>query len=57
MLTLTARIQQRPPDNLGGHDLAVDQITTEAASYEEGRAQLERVVPDGWRILSILVDR
>lgn len=54
---MTARIQQIPPDHRGGYQLATDEIRTEADNYDQAHEQLDRTLPDGWRIISITVDR
>lgn len=57
MLEMTARIQETPPDHKGGYDLAVDELHANAASYEDAYADVESRVPDGWRLISVRVDR
>lgn len=57
MLTLTAAVQQTPPDHRGGYDLARDRIVVEAGDYDEALDAATRQVPEGWRIISLRVDR
>ncbi|KQP62886.1 hypothetical protein [Nocardioides sp. Leaf285] len=49
MLTITLGIQEVPPDHRGGYELASDEVTVEAASYEEGVAEATKLIPEGWR--------
>lgn len=57
MLTMTAGIQQIPPDHRGGHDLATDELRTEAEDYDQARAQINRTLPEGWRVIWLMVNR
>ena len=51
-MLVRATIQQIPPDNAGGHVLeSRDIVVEDAASYEEGKAEIADQVPDGWRII------
>jgi hypothetical protein len=54
---MIAAIGEVPPDHKGGYQLASDAISTTADTYEAALEQLQRTVPEGWRILSIRVDR
>lgn len=53
MVTVTACIQQIPPDNSGLHVLDVDEITQTGEDYLTAVAAAEAKVPDGWRVLYV----
>ena len=53
MLTLIATVQETPPDHKGGYDLATDEITAEAETYAGAREQVDRMVPEGWRVIAV----
>lgn len=57
VLTLTAAVQQIPPDHRGGYELASDHVVVEAPEYAEALEAANRQVPEGWRIISLRVDR
>lgn len=57
VLTMTAAIQQAPPDHRGGYELESDQVEVTASTYDEAMAQVLGRVPEGWRLLSVRVDR
>lgn len=57
MPTLIAAIGEVPPDHKGGYQLASDVISTSAETYEIALEQVKRTIPEGWRVLSIRVDR
>lgn len=56
-LTVTARIQQVPPDNAGGHQLSVDTLTVQADDYPTAQTVLRTQLPAGWRVIDWTVDR
>ena len=37
----------------GGYDLATDEITAEAETYAAAREQIDRRVPEGWRVIAV----
>lgn len=57
MLTMTARIQRIPQDHGGGHELEVGELEVTSAAYDTALEQLRAEVPEGWRIIAVLVDR
>lgn len=57
MLTITARIQQTPPDHRDGYELGLAELERSAPSYDQAIDQVRTSVPDGWRILFVRVDR
>lgn len=57
MLILTARIQRIPPDHGGGHELEVGELEVTSADYDSALEQARAEVPEGWRIIAVLVDR
>lgn len=56
MLTINARIQQEPPDHRGGYDLALSTITVDRPTYDDALTEVRSQLPEGWRILFVLVD-
>ena len=57
MLTVEARVRERPPDHKGGYDLAVDTVTGTGETYEDAVAAARRLVPEGWQVLYLKVER
>lgn len=53
MVTVTACIQQTPPDASGLHEVATDEITETAEDYLTAVAAAEAKVPEGWRVLYV----
>lgn len=57
VLTITAAIRQAPPDHRGGHELALDEVSNSAVTYEEALTAIEQGLPAGWQIIHVRVDR
>lgn len=61
VLTLTATIQQCPPDHRGGYELERGEVEASADTYAEAlgeiEARLAERLPTRWRILCVRVDR
>lgn len=57
VLTITAAVQEIPPDHRGGYELERDDLSADAATYGEALERIEDQVRPGWRILSLRVDR
>jgi len=56
-VTLYATVQEIPPDHRGGYTLGRDELTVEDFDYDQALAAARRRVPDGWRIISLRVER
>lgn len=56
VMTMTAAIQQMPPDHRGGCDLARAELSATGPTYDDARAELQGRVPEGWRVLHVRVD-
>jgi len=50
---IRAHVETIPPDNSGTHETAVRDVAVEAASYEDGVAQLRAQLADGERLITI----
>lgn len=57
MHTVLARIRERPPDHKGGYDLAADTVSGTGVTYEEALSAAHRLVPEGWQVLFVTVER
>lgn len=57
VLTVTAALQEIPPDHRGGYELERDDLSAAAASYDEALERIREQLQPGWRILSLRVDR
>jgi hypothetical protein len=57
VLTMTAALQEIPPDHRGGYELERDDLSAAAASYDEALERIREQLQPGWRILSLRVDR
>lgn len=50
-------VQEMPADHKGGYALASDEVMVEAEEYPAAVDAVERLVPEGWRIIALRVDR
>lgn len=57
VLTMTAAIQEIPPDHRGGYELERDDISASEETYDTALGKIEAQLRPGWRILSISVVR
>ena len=57
MLTITAAVQEIPPDHRGGYELERDDPSAYAATYDEALERIQEQLRPGWRVLSLRVDR
>ena len=55
--TMTAAVQETPPDHRGGYELERDDLSVAAATYDEAFERIRGQLRPGWRILSLRVDR
>lgn len=57
-VTINARIETVPPEDPGpAPDRRTDQVSATAETYELALEQVQAAVPDGWRLMHVLVDR
>ncbi|KRF19855.1 hypothetical protein [Nocardioides sp. Soil796] len=56
-LTLYATVQEAPPDHRGGYALGRDELVVEESDYDQALAAAQRLVPEGWRIIALRVER
>lgn len=54
---MTAAVQEIPSDNRGGDELERDDLSVDAATYDEALDRIHEQLRPGWRILSLRVDR
>ncbi|WP_459985906.1 hypothetical protein [Nocardioides sp. AN3] len=57
MLTMTAAVQEVPPDHRGGYELDTDYLSATAETYDDALGQIRERLQPGWRILWLRVDR
>lgn len=57
VLTMTAAVQEIPPDHRGGDELERDDLSAAAATYNDALEGIREQLQPGWRILSLRVDR
>lgn len=57
VLTITAAVQEVPPDHRRGYELERDDLSADAATYDEALERIQEKLRPGWRILSLRVDR
>lgn len=61
VLTMTATIQQCPPDHRGGYELERRELAASGDTYDDALRQIEARVaerlPAQWQILHVRVDR
>ena len=57
MLTITAAIQEIPPDHRGRYELERGDLSAVAATYDQALESIRGLLRPGWRILSLRVDR
>ena len=57
MLTMYATVQETPPDHRGGYTLGRDELVVEETNYDQALAAARRLVPGGWRIIALRVER
>lgn len=57
-VTVRARIETVPPSHQAkAPDRETRELTATADTYEQAYADVRAQVPDGWRLLRVLVDR
>jgi len=56
-LTLHATVQEIPPDPRGDYALGRDELIVEDVDYDQALEAARRRVPEGWRIISLRVER
>jgi hypothetical protein len=56
-LTLYATVQEIPPDHRGGYTLGRDELVVEDVDYAQALTAARRRVPEGWRIITLRVER
>lgn len=53
-MILHGTIQQTPAaGTTSDTDMPLDELTTEAADYDQAYAQLEQQLPEGWRLIAV----
>ena len=52
-----ATLQETPPDHRGGYTLGRDELIVEETDYDQALAAARRLVPEGWRIIALRVER
>lgn len=57
VLTMTAAIQEVPPDHRGCYELETDHLSETAETYDEALGRVRERLQPGWRILWLRVDR
>ena len=57
VLRMYATVQEVPPDHRGGHTLGRDELVVEEAEYDQALVATRRLVPEGWRIIALRVER
>lgn len=58
MVTVRARIETIPPSHQSkAPDREIRELTATTDTYEQAYADVQEQVPDGWRLLHVLVDR
>ena len=57
MLTMYATLQETPPDHRGGYTLGRDELIVEETDYDQALAAARRLVPEGWQIIALRVER
>lgn len=57
VLTITAAIQEIPPDHRGRYELERGDLSAVAATYDQALESIRGLLRPGWRILSLRVDR
>lgn len=56
-LTLYATVQEIPPDHRGGYTLGRNELVAEDVDYDQALVAARRRVPEGWRIITLRVER
>lgn len=57
VLSMYATVEEAPPDHRGGYTLGRDELVVEESDYERALAAVQRLVPEGWRIIALRVER
>jgi len=57
VLSMYATVQEAPPDHRGGYNLGRDELVVEESDYDQALAAVQRLVPEGWRIIALRVER
>ena len=57
VLSMYATVEEAPPDHRGGYTLGRDELVVEESDYDRALTAVQRLVPEGWRIIALRVER